>query len=46
MQYYQKKKNTNIINDNILSVLRDREVICFGDKGNRNNKDAKNNKAE
>ena len=36
--FRRKEKNTNIISDNILSVLKDRGVIRYEDKGNIGNK--------
>ena len=36
--FRRKEKNTNIISDNILSVLKDRGVIRYADKGNIGNK--------
>ena len=36
--FRRREKNTNIISDNILSVLKDRGVIRYEDKGNIGNK--------
>ncbi len=36
--FRRREKNTNIITDNILSVLKDRGVIRYEDKGNIGNK--------
>ena len=36
--FRRKEKNANIISDNILSVLKDRGVIRYADKGNIGNK--------
>ncbi len=36
--FRRREKNTNIVSDNILSVLKDRGVIRYEDKGNIGNK--------